>query len=138
MKASAAEQLAKIYHQENNAPLSYKLLMQVDHQYLKEGKPLLCQLAYEFKNYELVCQYARDIYEIEPSQKIAYLNSRAFAHLKDAAYSGAWLKTAILFENGQRAEDLLLDPSYDAVKRPRFSGANPSLSLQLFCCSSMF
>jgi stage IV sporulation protein FB len=116
MKTSAAEQLAKIYRQEHNPQLSYKTLLQCDPQYLKEGKPLLCQLAYEQGNYSLVCQYARDIYAIEPTQQTAHLNSRAFAHLKNPALAGAWLKTASLFENGQNLKELLADPSYDAVR----------------------
>lgn len=116
MRVSATENLAKIYYQQDNRQLSYKLLMQADPGYLKEGKPLLCQLAYEQGNYELVGKYALDIYEIDPTQKTAFLNSRAFAHLKDATLSGGWLKTASQFEEGSSVEDLLADTSYDAVR----------------------
>ena len=97
IKHSATESLAKVYIQENESQKSYELLLKSDHQYLREGKCLLCKLAFERKNYELVGKYSRDIYEIEPSYEIALLNSEAFAHLNNPVYSEGWKETASQF-----------------------------------------
>ena len=99
IKHSAIESLAKIYVQENETQKAYNLLLKADPQLLKSGKCLLCQLAFERKNYELVCKFADDIYAIEPSYEIALLNSKAFAQLNEQALSDSWLKTASQFRN---------------------------------------
>lgn len=111
----AVESLAKAYMQENESQKSYDLLMKADHQSLKEGKCLLCKLAFERKNYDLVGKYSRDIYEINPSYEIALLNSKTFAGLRDPVLSGAWLETASQFRSDD-IQDLLVDPIYDVVR----------------------
>jgi stage IV sporulation protein FB len=111
----AVESLAKAYMQGNEAQKSYDLLLKADPQGLKEGKCLLCKLAFERKNYDLVCKYSRDIYEIDPSYEIALLNSKAFAGLHEPALSGAWLETASRYR-ADSIDNLLEDPIFDAVK----------------------
>ena len=98
IKYSATESLARVYLQENNDQKSYDLLLKSDHQHLKEGKYLLCKLAFERKNYELVGKYSNEIYEIKPSYETALLNSEAFAHLNNPLYSEGWKETASQFE----------------------------------------
>lgn len=118
IKHLSTESLAKIYHQENQPEKSYNLLLKADPQLLKEGKPLLCKLAFDRQNYELVSKYALDIYEINPSVETALLNSKAFAFLKDPDLSGAWLETASQFgpEFLQQIRAELSHPAYDSVK----------------------
>jgi len=118
IKHSAVESLAKIYIQEKEPEKSYELLLKADHQFLKEGKCLLCNLAYERKNYKLVGKYSREIYEINPSFETALLNSKAFAHLNDPDLSGAWLETASLFGPVylRNIKDVILEKTYDSVR----------------------
>lgn len=118
LKHSSIESLAKVYCQENKTQKAYELLMNADHQRLKEGKCLLCQLAFERGNYSLVSRYSRDIYATNPTYETAILNSKAFAHLKEADLAGGWLKTASAFddESFAKASDLLGDEVYDSVK----------------------
>lgn len=97
IKHAAIEALAKIYSQKNESQKAYDLLLKADHQLLKEGKCLLCKLAFEQKNYELIGKYSRDIYDLDPSYEIALLNSKAFAYLNQEALSDAWLETASQF-----------------------------------------
>lgn len=99
IKHSAIESLAKIYCQENESQKAYDLLLKADPERLKEGKCLLCKLAFERKNYGLVGKYANDIYAIDPSYEIAFLNSQAFAHLNDTALADAWLTTSSQFRS---------------------------------------
>lgn len=115
IKISSIENLAQIYYQTNNHKLSYQLLLNSDQQSLKESKCLLCQLAYEQKNYELVSQYANDIYNIRPTKEIALLNSKAYAHLNNPELSGGWLKTALLFGD-LHIEEIIKDSSYDTIR----------------------
>lgn len=119
IRNSAIEALAKVYCQENEKQKAYGLLMKADHQFLKEGKCLLCRLAFEEKNYELVCHYSREIYQIEPSFEIAVLNSQAFAGMSQPVLADGWLKTASGFEDvsEEKIKAVLEDPIYDAVRK---------------------
>lgn len=76
---------------------AYERLLSSDPQGLKEGKVLLCQLAFEKGNFKLVAQHAHDIYEIQPTFDVALMNANAFALLEDPDSSGGWLETAALF-----------------------------------------
>ena len=118
IKHNAMESLAKVYLQEGHDQKSYNLLLKADHQFLKEGKCLLCKLAFERKNYELVSKYSREIYDLEPSFEVATLNSKTFACLRESALAGAWLLTASQFgeKYKQDVRNILLHPSYDFVK----------------------
>lgn len=118
IKHITIEALAKIYIQESQPQKAYQLLLKADPTLLKEGKCLLCRLAFEQGNYKLVSKYSRDIYAIEPSYEIAILNSKAFAHLKESALSGAWLQTASQFESAckKSLKDLLQQKMYDPVR----------------------
>jgi stage IV sporulation protein FB len=98
MKYSAVESLAKIYLEEGKSQKAYDLLINADPAFLKEGKCLLCRLAFERGNYKLIAEYAQEIYAIEPSYEIAVLNARAFAHLEERELSEAWFATAAQFE----------------------------------------
>lgn len=118
IRHSAVESLAKIYFQENEHQKAYLLLKQADHNMLKEGKCLLCKLAYKRKNYELVCKYSREIYEIDPSYEIALLNSKAHAGMQQPLLAGAWLVTASQFGPAFRdqTEKEMSATIYDLVK----------------------
>jgi hypothetical protein len=118
IKHSAIESLAKVYFCENKPQKSYDLLLKADHQFLKEGKCLLCKLAFDNKNFELISKYSRDIYAIEPSFEIALLNSKAFASLNQPFLAGAWLQTASQFGEAYRlkAKDLIAHQIYDSVR----------------------
>jgi stage IV sporulation protein FB len=118
IRYSAIESLAKIYFEENECKKSYDLLLKSDHQLLKEGKCLLCKLAFEQKNYALIEKYSRDIYSIEPSFEIAILNSKAFAFLRQPTLAGAWLVTASQFGELYRAnaKEILLETTYNQVR----------------------
>ena len=98
MKTSAIESLAKIYLEENKPQKAYNLLQKADPALLKEGKCLLCKLAFERGDYEVIATYAREIYLIEPTEEIALLNARAFAKLGQEKPSQAWAATAAQFQ----------------------------------------
>lgn len=118
LKHSAIESLAKIYHYENEGQKSYELLLKADHQFLGESKNLLCQLAFERKNYQLVGKYSRENYSIEPSFETAVLNSQAFAFLNQPDLAAGWLTTASQFgiEYQDKIKDLLKLTTYDSVR----------------------
>jgi len=118
IKNSATQALARIYLQEGKKEKSYELLLNADPQLLKEGKCLLCKLAFEHQNYELVGRYSQDIYAIDSSYETALLNSKAFAHLNYPKHAGAWLETAFQFENSSEEglKTLIDQPTYDHVR----------------------
>ncbi len=118
IKNAAAESLAKVYFQENKEKKSYELLLQADQESLYEGKFLLCKLAFQQKNYKLVAEHSRKIYQYKPCYEVAILNSKAFACLGDAYYAGAWLLTASNFseDSKEKARQLLETSLYDTVR----------------------
>jgi stage IV sporulation protein FB len=118
IQSLASESLATAYVQENQDQKAYELLLKTDPQFLKEGKCLLCRLAFERTNYELVSKYSRDIYDIAPSFEIAVLNSKTFAYLNHPVLSGGWLETASQFDNIslKDIEVILQDRAYDSVR----------------------
>ncbi len=118
VKHSAIESLAKTYSQTSKTQKAYNLLLKADHNLLKEGKCLLCKLAFERKNYALVSKYSREIYEINPSYEIALLNSKAYARLKEPSLAGAWLMTASQFgaDYRERIQKIMSEQVYDLVR----------------------
>lgn len=97
IKQSSIEALAKIYFYENERQKSYELLLKADHNSLNEGKCLLCKLAFERENYEIVGKYAYDIYAIDPSYETALLISKAFSRMNQPGLADAWMSTASQF-----------------------------------------
>lgn len=104
----ATEALAKVYVQEGAGDKAYGLLIKAE-----VGKCLLCKLAFERKNYALVCKYANVCFETEPTYEVALRISKAFAFLGQPMHAGAWLETAAKF---QKVDVALLDQIYDAVR----------------------
>ncbi len=97
MENSAKEALAKVYVLEKQGDAAYELLQKADFPLLKEGKSLLCKLAFERGNFSLVSTHAVDAYAQDPSFEVAMMNSKAFAQLNDGDFAGGWLKTAAQF-----------------------------------------
>lgn len=116
IKHSAIESVAKIHLQENEADKAYELLLNADPQMLKEGKCILCRLAFERQNYSLVGKHSREIYELEPTYEVALLNAKAFGYLKEPALAGGWLQTASLF--GEEFAELIKSEMQDAAFDP--------------------
>lgn len=118
LKHAAIESLAKIYCQENKSQKAYELLLKGDPQYLQEGKILLCKLAFERKNHELIGKYSHEIYTHSPSYEIAVLNSQAFACMNHPELAGGWLTTASQFghEYHEKVKELLKHTLYDSVR----------------------
>ncbi len=114
----AKEALAKIYFQQNDRNKAYDLLLSANHDSLQEGKVILCQLAYEKCNYELISKYARDIYALKPTFETALLNSKAFAHLNQPHLAGGWLFTASQFGSDYQSQvqEALSHSAYDSVR----------------------
>lgn len=118
IRHSAIEALAKAYYLGNEHKKAYQLLLTADHQFLKEGKVLLCRLADACKNYTLIARHAFEIYSLESTYEIALLNSKAFAFLKKPTLAGGWLMTAAQFgeEEKKGVVRLLGDALYDGVR----------------------
>lgn len=118
IKNSAIELLAKIYFDDNESDKSYELLIKSNHVELKEGKNLLCKLAFEKRNYQLVGDYSWDIYSLDPSFETALMNSKAFACLNNPNLAGAWLSTAAKFgeDFSQKVMVEVMHPLFDLVR----------------------
>lgn len=121
IESLATESLAQVYFQLNESQQSYNLLLKADPSSLEKGKCLLCKLAFQKGNYELVAKYSKEIYEIEPTFEVALLISQSFAWLNQASLAGGWLFTASQF-----GENLLEDISsalqgecYSSVKKKK-------------------
>ena len=98
MRTNALEALAKVLHRAGERNRAYKLLLKADAKYLREGKCLLCRLAFERGDFSVIEKYAREIYEIESTVQTALLNARAFATMKKWDMARGWLKTVSRFD----------------------------------------
>jgi len=118
LKHSALESIAKVHVEEGESDKAYEILIKADPTYLKEGKGILCRLAFERKNYELIAKLSREVYEYEPTFEIALLNAKAYAHLNDPALAGGWLETASLFgeEFAEQVQSELEHSLFDPVR----------------------
>lgn len=122
VKHSATESLAALYFMKGLDQKAYDILLKSNHQDLKDGKLLLCKLAFKRKNYDLVANYSWDIYEIDPSFETALLNARAFAHLNNSKVSAGWLETASQFgvEKRDMILEVVLEADFDFVRESEF------------------
>ncbi|MBS0630220.1 MAG: hypothetical protein JSS30_08385 [Verrucomicrobia bacterium] len=118
VKHSAIESVAKLHLEENEADKAYEMLLNADPSLLKEGKCILCRLAFERQNYELVGKHSRDIYELEPTFEIAVLNAKAFGYINEPALAAGWLETASLFgeEYADQVKAALEDTAFNSVR----------------------
>lgn len=119
IKKLTVESLAKIYIQQGQSQNSYNLLLKADHQALQQGKYLLCKLAFERQNYQLVANHSLAIYNIEPTFETALLNAKAFAYLNKPQLAAGWLKTASLFspEHKAKALEALNEKPFDLLRQ---------------------
>ncbi|MBS0625060.1 MAG: M50 family metallopeptidase [Verrucomicrobia bacterium] len=118
IQISATEGMAAALTRQGAKKEAYHLLLRADHGRLKRGKILLCMLAFEEKNYQIIDAYSREIYEINPTFETALLISKACAALKKPEDSGGWLHTASLFDNAPKEglKELLNQPIYDPIR----------------------
>lgn len=94
-KIAALETLALILYRENKCQEAYHLLLQGNINKYKNGKCLLCKLAYKENNFELIAKYSAEIYAIEPTHEIAVLNQKAFTALDQPDLAEHWRQMAI-------------------------------------------
>lgn len=122
IRALSTQSLAEAFYIEGSKQTAYDMLINTNPSDLKDGKYLLCKLAFEKKNYDLIANYSRDIYENNPSFEVAILNSKAFAHLGQADLSFGWLETASLFgeKHKQEVQKIVSNPDYETIKNGPF------------------
>ena len=70
------------------------MLLEIKGDLADDSVCMLHELASEQKNYPLVIEISARCYQIEPSQKMALNNARAFAHENEPKHAGGWLQTA--------------------------------------------
>lgn len=118
IKHSAIESVANLHILENESEKAYEILLNADPQFLKEGKCLLCRLAFERGNYALVAKYSQEIYVLAPTYDTALLNAKAFAQLNEPRLAGGWLETASLFgeEFAEKVKSDMADPFFNPVR----------------------
>jgi Zn-dependent protease len=118
IKTHSLESLAEILDCEGKGKEAYKILTKTTPEKLNRGKWLLCKLAYQEKNYQLVHKFASEIYAIQPTFETAVLNAKALAQLQHFDHSIAWLNTALQFREleADTIEALLNDPAFVPIQ----------------------
>lgn len=98
MLAHTAQQyLAYLAFKEGKKEECYHLLLPIKAHLADDSLCILHELAAEQKNYPLVAELSAKCYQIEPSQKMALNNARAFAIQNEPKPAGGWLQTAWQF-----------------------------------------
>lgn len=131
IKARAIEGLAEVLILEGKKSEAYRLLLSTNLKSLSRGKWLLCQLAYDEKNYSLFNELGREAYEANPTFETALLNAKAFSQLQDPFYGAGWLNTALHFQEAtnQSLAVLVEDVAFDPIRS--------SSEFQELCASTM-
>ncbi len=114
--AEAAQQyLAFLLCKEGKRQEAYDLLLPIQEHLSDDALPMLHELAAEKKNYHLVIEISAKSYQVEPSQKMALNNARAFAHEKMAKHAGGWLQTA--WQQGAfNVSEVLQEEAFQSIK----------------------
>ena len=99
LAVAAQQYLAFFDYKEGRKKDCYDLLLPIKDQLADDSLCLLHELAAEEKNYPLVAELSAKCYQIDPSQKMALNNARAFACQRQAKPAGGWLQTAWQFGN---------------------------------------
>ncbi|MBU6447063.1 MAG: site-2 protease family protein, partial [Verrucomicrobia bacterium] len=95
MLAHAAQQyLAYLDYKEGHKKEAYELLLPIKEHLADDALCMLHELAAMEKNDSLVIELSAKCYQIDPSQKRAIDNARAFAREGKAKHAGGWLQTA--------------------------------------------
>lgn len=119
LQVAAVEGLAAALEKQGSTKEAYHLLLKADPAYLKQGKWLLCKLAYAEGNYSLVDLHGRDIYALRPTYETALLISKAYARLNRGEEAGGWMHTASQFDDVPKEllRELIQDSLYDSVRQ---------------------
>ncbi len=94
---AATHYLALLDLEEGKTHEAYELLFSVKDHLEKEALCLLQKLAFKENNYGLVAKLSSSCYQFMPTQEVALMNAKAFAHLKKAKPAGGWLRKAVEF-----------------------------------------
>lgn len=114
--AFAAQQyLAFFKFKEGKRTECYELLLPIKEHLADEALCILHELAAEQKNYPLVIELSAKCYQIQPSQKMALNNARAFAYQHQAKPAGGWLQTAWQY-GGIHMEAILAEEEFKGLK----------------------
>jgi stage IV sporulation protein FB len=120
--AFAAQQyLAFLAFKDGRRKECYDLLLPIKEHLADDSLCILHELAAEERNYPLVVELSAKCYQIEPSQKMALNNARAFAYQNQAKHAGGWLQTAWQF-GGLNLAHILEEEEFKVLKRdPEFN-----------------
>lgn len=117
---AACQYLAFLDVQKGERKKAYELLLPLESELADESRALLCELAAENRNWELVAKLSSDSYQFSPSPQAALRNARAFAFLHQSKPAGGWLQTA--WQSGQfDLENVLKEEEFQGIKNdPEF------------------
>lgn len=96
---TASEHLAVLLYEEKNIDKSYDILLKLEDNISDKALCLLYDIAYEKKDFNVVCKLSERCYKIMTTEIIALNNARAFAHNNDPEAAGGWLSTALEYGN---------------------------------------
>jgi stage IV sporulation protein FB len=117
---TAQQYLAFLAFQEGRRKECYELLLPIKDHLADDSLCILHELAAEMGNIQLVIELSARCYQIEPSQKRALNNARAFASQHQAKAAGGWLQTAWQY-GGLDLHALLEESAFHSLKEnPEF------------------
>lgn len=95
----ASEHLASLAFEEKNIDLAYNILTKLGEDISDNAVCLLYNVAYQKKDFKMVCSLSDRCYKIMPTEIMALNNARAFAYFNDSESAGGWLSAALEFGN---------------------------------------
>lgn len=116
---AATEYLAQIYEKEGKNEKAYQMLMGLEKKDLSDfSKCLLHKLAFDMKNYLVVCELAGECFQASPSSDVAKRAALACAFLKQPKATLGWLKASIGF-GLKDFHSFIEDKAFDLVREEK-------------------
>lgn len=91
---AAQSYIAFLDYKEGKKKEAYELLLEIKDHLADDALCILHELAAKEKNYSLVRELSAKCFQMNPSQKMAIDNARAFADAGVGMHAGGWLQTA--------------------------------------------
>lgn len=115
---ATSEHLAVLLYEEKNIDEAYNILRRLGDNISDKALCLLYDIAYEKKDFNVVCELSERCYKIMTTEIVALNNARAFAHNNDPEAAGGWLSTALEYGN-IAFDEILAEDAFKNVKDNR-------------------
>ena len=113
--AAATEGAAQILAQKGDTRTAYDYLKSLGKRLSPPLLPLIHELAYENEDFEYATHIGKEVYQVDPTYEVAYINALSHAALGQAKPAIGWIKCAIR-DGLPRLKERLQSAEFDRIR----------------------